>query len=128
MTMAQGSLNGETKSSTIASSPLFTQSSSLSPEAAPSEGGPTYYWVAATTSVGTVAGFIAHNIGRAPNREILLRVIGAGALNQAMKGIILARRFVATEALNLVVVPGFQEVTGHNGQTVNAILLACQAR
>ncbi len=127
MTMAQDSVKGGSEGEMTNPSPLFSKSSSLQPEVSSVDGTQTY-WVSSTTHVGTVAGFIAHNIGSAPNREILLRVIGAGALNQAMKGVILARRFVATQAINLIVVPGFQEVTGHNGQTVNAILLSCQAR
>lgn len=65
--------------------------------------------VSAKSNPNAVAGAIA-NIIRAKN-EVVLQSVGAGALNQAVKSIAIARGFVASEGYNLVCVPSFAEVT-----------------
>lgn len=42
--------------------------------------------------------------------SVEITVIGAGALNQAIKAVTIARGFVASVGLNLVVTPSFAEV------------------
>jgi stage V sporulation protein S len=39
-----------------------------------------------------------------------LQAVGAGAVNQAVKAIAIARGFVAPNGIDLVAVPGFQEI------------------
>ena len=43
-----------------------------------------------------------------------LQAIGAGAVNQAIKAIAIARGFVAPNGINLVVIPSFVEITIDN--------------
>lgn len=61
------------------------------------------------------------------HNKAIVRVIGAGALNQAMKGVILARQQLAARGLDLVVRPGFNTVKGGTGDNVSAIVLNCFA-
>ena len=44
------------------------------------------------------------------NETVELHAVGAGAVNQAVKSIIIARSFVSTSGINLYVVPGFVTV------------------
>ena len=43
--------------------------------------------------------------------KVELQAIGAGALNQAIKGIVIAKGFVAESGLDLVCIPAFTDVT-----------------
>lgn len=54
---------------------------------------------------GAVAGLV-----RAQNK-VELQAIGAGALNQAIKGIAIARGYVAPAGIDLVCVPAFTDIT-----------------
>ena len=54
--------------------------------------------------------------------EVCLQAIGAGAVNQAVKGVAIARGFAAPEGANLKIVPGFKENAGDSGQ-VTAVSL-----
>lgn len=61
-------------------------------------------------------------------RKVTLRAIGAGAVNQAVKGIAIARGYVAQRSLDLVCAPGFTTVTMNNRVTqvpedVSAIII-----
>ncbi|KFN02743.1 stage V sporulation protein S [Bacillus clarus] len=60
----------------------------------------------------SVAGAIA-GVLRA-NGNVEIQVIGAGALNQAIKAIAIARGFVAPSGIDLVLVPAFQEISVDN--------------
>jgi len=41
-------------------------------------------------------------------QDVEVVAIGAGAISQAVKGIILARRFVSSNGIDLVVIPAFE--------------------
>ena len=41
------------------------------------------------------------------NSQVELHAVGAGAVNQAVKSIIIARYYVSTSGLDLYVIPGF---------------------
>ena len=56
-----------------------------------------------------VAGSIA-NAFRSGEKSVEVQGIGAGALNQAIKGIIIARGFMAPSGKNIVCIPSFREV------------------
>lgn len=74
--------------------------------------------VAATSSPATVAGAIA-GMFRDGHKEVLLSAIGAGAVNQTVKAIGIARGYVAPAGLNLAAIPSFQdEVLSGEGRTV----------
>lgn len=67
-----------------------------------------------------LAAVISHGIydGHKP----VLRAIGAGAVNQAVKACVIARGYVATRGIDLVIRPGFANVQGENGE-ISAITL-----
>lgn len=56
-------------------------------------------------------------------RRVTLRAIGAGAVNQAIKGICIARGYVAQRSLDLVCAPGFTSVRMDDDTEVTAIVL-----
>lgn len=73
-----------------------------------------------------VAGAIA-NLIRESNNEVEIQAIGAGALNQAIKGIAIARGFVAPTGKNLVCIPAFVD-TVIDGEEKTAIKLILETR
>ncbi|MEY8348817.1 stage V sporulation protein S [Bacillus cereus] len=68
--------------------------------------------VSSKSSPNSVAGAIA-GVLRA-NRNVEIQVIGAGALNQAIKAIAIARGFVAPSGIDLVLIPAFQDISIDN--------------
>lgn len=60
-----------------------------------------------------VASAIAHAIYE--NKECKLRAVGAGAVNQAVKAMAIARGFVGPRGLNLSFVPGFATIDAKEG-------------
>ncbi|MBT2756867.1 stage V sporulation protein S [Mesobacillus foraminis] len=68
--------------------------------------------VSSKSNPNSVAGSIAGVIGERGITEV--QVIGAGALNQAIKAIAIARGFVAPSGVNLVVVPAFKNILINN--------------
>jgi stage V sporulation protein S len=68
--------------------------------------------VSSKSNPNSVAGAIAGVLREKGNAEI--QAIGAGALNQAIKAIAIARGFVAPSGVNLVFVPAFTDVLINN--------------
>lgn len=64
--------------------------------------------VSSKSNPNSVAGAIAGSIRERGTTEI--QAIGAGALNQAIKAIAIARGYVAPSGINLVFVPAFTDV------------------
>ena len=56
-----------------------------------------------------------------------MQAIGAGALNQAIKAIAIARGFVAPSGKNLVCIPAFQDIS-INGEERTAIKLIIESK
>lgn len=56
-----------------------------------------------------------------------IQAIGAGALNQAIKGVAIARGFVAPSGKNLICIPAFQDIMV-DGEERTAIKLIVEAR
>lgn len=81
--------------------------------------------VSAHSSVSAVAGAIANMVRETGKAEV--QVVGAGALNQGMKAIIIARGYVAPSGIELVCVPAFTEVT-INGAVRTAIRLMIESK
>ena len=48
------------------------------------------------------------------NGRVEIQAIGAGAVNQTMKAIIIARSFVITSGINLICIPAFANVEVEN--------------
>ena len=64
--------------------------------------------VSSKSNPNSVAGAIANVFREKGSVEI--QAVGAGALNQAIKAIAVARGFVAPTGVNLVCVPAFQDI------------------
>ena len=73
----------------------------------------------------SVAGALAGVLREKGNAEI--QAIGAGALNQAVKAIAIARGFVAPSGLDLVCVPAFTDIE-IDGEQKTAIKLIIEPR
>lgn len=56
-----------------------------------------------------------------------VRAIGAGAVNQAVKAVAVARGQVATRGRDLVARPGFETVNRNDGEEASAIVLIVSA-
>lgn len=56
-----------------------------------------------------------------------IQAIGAGALNQAIKGVAIARGFVAPSGKNLICIPAFQDIMV-DGEERTAIKLIVEAK
>lgn len=81
--------------------------------------------VSSKSSPNSVAGAIAGVIREKGEAEI--QVIGAGALNQAIKAIAIARGFVAPSGLDLICTPAFTDVQ-INGEERTALRLLIEPR
>lgn len=79
--------------------------------------------VATHSNPNSVAGALAGIVRELGHAEI--QAVGAGALNQAIKAIAIARGFVAPSGIDLVFVPAFTEVE-INGEERTAIKLIIQ--
>ncbi len=64
--------------------------------------------VASTSKPSMLAGAIAEVIRK--EKKVEVQAIGAGALNQAVKAIAIARGYVAPAGMDLVCVPGFVDI------------------
>ena len=78
--------------------------------------------VSSKSNPNSVAGAIAGQIKN--NGKVEMQTIGAGALNQAIKSIAIARGFVAPIGINLICIPSFTEIQlgGENKSAVKLIV------
>ncbi len=60
------------------------------------------------SNVNAVAGSIANILREQETIEV--QTVGAGALNQSVKAIAIARGYLAPSGIDLVVIPSFQEI------------------
>lgn len=81
--------------------------------------------VSSTSKPNSVAGAIA-GIIRDKNK-VLVQTIGAGALNQAIKGIAIARGYIAPTGQEIVCIPFFKDIEV-NGEVKTAIVLSVEVR
>lgn len=75
---------------------------------------------------GKVAGSIANSF-REGNKLVEIQTVGAGAVNQAIKAISIARGYVAPIGLNLVCTPAFYDVI-IDGKEKTAIKLVVESK
>lgn len=80
--------------------------------------------VSSKSNPNSVAGAIAGILREKGAVEI--QVVGAGALNQAIKAVIIARGFVAPTGINLVCIPSFADIQ-INGEDRTAIRLMIES-
>ena len=81
--------------------------------------------VSSKSNPSALAGAIA-NIYREKGL-VEIQTIGAGSLNQAIKGIAIARGFVAPTGDNLCVIPAFNDIE-INGESKTAIKLIIESK
>jgi stage V sporulation protein S len=74
---------------------------------------------------GKVAGAIAAIIRE--GKEVQARAIGAGAVNQAIKAVIIARIYMLAEDVDLFCIPGFVDLD-IGGEERTALTLTVQPR
>ena len=80
--------------------------------------------VSAGSNPQSIASAIAHAIY--DKREVKLRAVGAGAVNQAVKALAIARGYVAPRGLDLTCKPGFTTIESRDGE-ISAIVFAITA-
>lgn len=80
--------------------------------------------VSAGSNPQAVASAIAHSIYE--TRACKIRAVGAGAINQAVKAIAIARGYTAPRGLDLTCIPGFTSIESHDGQ-ISAIIFDVKA-
>ena len=80
--------------------------------------------VGAGSNPQAVASAIAHSIYE--TRTCKIRAVGAGAVNQAVKAIAIARGYTAPRGLDLLCIPGFSSIDSHDGQ-ISAIVFDVKA-
>lgn len=78
-------------------------------------------WVKPGSPVQAISSLITSSI--CEDKKITLRAIGAGAVNQAIKGAIQARQVMALAGEDLYLRPGFTTVQGRDGTEVTAIVM-----
>ncbi|MBA7584811.1 Stage V sporulation protein S [subsurface metagenome] len=81
--------------------------------------------VSSKSKPNLVAGAIA-GIIRSDTR-VRIQTIGAGALNQAIKGVAIARGFIAPTGQDLVCIPYFKDIEV-NGEVKTAIVLNIESK
>jgi stage V sporulation protein S len=81
--------------------------------------------VSAKSNPNSVAGALAGVLREEGSAEI--QTIGAGALNQAIKAIAIARGFVAPGGINLICIPAFTDIL-IDGEERTAIKLIIEPR
>jgi stage V sporulation protein S len=80
--------------------------------------------VSAGSNPQSVASAIAHAVY--DNRSVKLRAVGAGAVNQAVKAIAIARGYAAPRGLDLTCKPGFTTIESRDGE-ISAIIFTITA-
>ncbi|NLW56686.1 MAG: stage V sporulation protein S [Firmicutes bacterium] len=81
--------------------------------------------VSASSNPKSVAGALAAVVRE--NTSVELQAVGAGAVNQSIKAIAIARGYVAPNGINLICVPAFSEIV-IDGEERTAIRFIVQPR
>ena len=81
--------------------------------------------VSAKSNPNSVAGALAGVVREQGSAE--LQAIGAGALNQAVKAVAIARGFVAVQGIDLICIPAFTDLMVE-GEEKTAIKLIVEPR
>lgn len=81
--------------------------------------------VSAQSRPGAVAGAIAGTIREKGRVEV--HAIGAGAVNQAVKAIAIASRYLSTNGIEIICIPAFTDIT-INDEERTAVKLTVETR
>ena len=96
----------------------------VEPTHGPSSAEESVLRVKSTSNANSLASAISHAIY--DGKKVVLRAIGAGAVNQAVKATAIAQSFVGLRGLTLWTRPGFTTVTVPDGE-ISAIVLRVEA-
>jgi stage V sporulation protein S len=102
----------------------YTQGIQMSEEVVVPSTEEPFLRVSAGSNPQSVASAIAHAIYE--SKAVKLRAVGAGAVNQAVKSIAIARGYVAPRGLDLTCKPGFTTIESRDGE-ISAIVFAISA-
>lgn len=83
--------------------------------------------VKSSTNVKQLATSIALSITE-ENKDVTLRAIGAGAVNQMYKALAIARGTVATKGVDLLIKPGFDTIAEEDGETKTVMIAVVVVR
>lgn len=83
-----------------------------------------YLRVGAGSNPQSVASAIAHAVY--DSRQVKLRAVGAGAVNQAVKALAIARGYVAPRGIDLTFKVGFATIESRDGE-ISAIVFTVTA-
>lgn len=80
--------------------------------------------VASSSNPSSVAGALVKNMQEGKDVELL--AVGAGAINQAVKAVAIARGYVSPQGVDITVKPGFEdvEIEGNKKTAVKLIVIA----
>lgn len=80
--------------------------------------------VASSSNPSSVAGALVKNMQE--GKEVELLAVGAGAINQAVKAVAIARGYVSPQGVDITVKPGFEdvEIEGDKKTAVKLIVIA----
>jgi stage V sporulation protein S len=80
--------------------------------------------VASSSNPSSVAGALVKNMQE--GKEVELLAVGAGAINQAVKAVAIARGYVSPQGVDITVKPGFEdvEIEGNKKTAVKLIVIA----
>ena len=81
--------------------------------------------VSAGSNPQSVASAIAHALYA--GGQVKLRAVGAGAVNQSVKALAIARGYVAPRGLDLTCKPGFTTIESRDGE-ISAIVFSIEAK
>ncbi len=80
--------------------------------------------VASSSNPSSVAGALVKNMQEGKDVELL--AVGAGAINQAVKAVAIARGYVSPQGVDITIKPGFEdvEIEGKKKTAVKLIVIA----
>lgn len=80
--------------------------------------------VASSSNPSSVAGALVKNMQE--GKEVELLAVGAGAINQAVKAVAIARGYVSPQGVDITVKPGFEdvEIEGNKKTAVKLVVIA----
>ncbi len=80
--------------------------------------------VASSSNPSSVAGALVKNMQE--GKEVELLAVGAGAINQAVKAVAIARGYISPQGVDITIKPGFEdvEIEGNKKTAVKLIVIA----
>jgi stage V sporulation protein S len=80
--------------------------------------------VASSSNPSSVAGALVKNMQEGKDVELL--AVGAGAVNQAVKAVAIARGYISPQGVDITIKPGFEdvEIEGKKKTAVKLIVIA----